>query len=144
MDLLERDKDNLKALKALSETILPEIKAFRIVAALTDSKGNFISFGFPRRKTHPLMKQVSLNDNKAYLHAEVDCILRGNRKVKDPEERKGLTLMVHRSKMIKTGYGEEYEWTNGMSQPCESCQRLIGAMGFRRIIYSTERGYQVL
>lgn len=143
-EILKRDQDILYDLKLLSETIAPEVRAFRIVACLADSKGNKLSFGFPRRRSHTLQKQMSLDDNKIFLHAEVDCIIRGLRKI-SVEERKDCSLYIHRSKMkLKEGSHDEFVWVNGLSRPCTACSKLIDKIDLTKVIYSTEQGYESL
>lgn len=136
---LRRDENILSILKVLSETYTPEVKNFRICACLADSKGNIISFGFPRRKSHPLQKSLSNNENKLYLHAEVDCLLRGMKKV-PKEQRADLSLYLHRSKIIPG----ETKWSNGLCKPCESCNKLIKVFNIRKVLFSTEQGYELL
>lgn len=144
--MLQRDIQVLDELFLLSRTVKPEVKQFRIVCALCDNKGNIISYGFPRRKSHPLQKETSGTNNeyKVCLHAEVDCILRA--KLNRIPDRKNLVMYLVRSKLQRISESpEEYEWISGLSKPCDTCERLILKLGIGKVYFSQDNiGYGVL
>ena len=97
-----------------------KVRSSRHAAAVT-VKGNILSLGQNRMKTHPMMFRFSQNHNKVYLHAEIDAIVRCINRY-GVDVLRDATLSVVR-------IGSAGDITN--SQPCEHCQKAIEAFGLK-------------
>ena len=92
------------------------------LAASLVIRNEIISIGYNSYKTHPLQKRFSKNIEAIFKHAEVDCIINALRHV-DPSDLERSTLYVHRVKKLTKDH--DY-WSDGYSEPCCGCKRLIG------------------
>ena len=94
-------------------------------------RGRLLAVGFNRPKTHPKAAQYSKHEEAIYLHAELDCLLRG-------VQRYGLqkvsrcTMFVAR--VLQNG-------SLGSSCPCEGCERALRTFNVKKVWYTTERGW---
>jgi deoxycytidylate deaminase len=89
---------------------------YHLTAIIRDKKGNILSIGRNKfGKTHPMMyaaqKRIGVKEvNKAFIHAEIDAIVRL------PDLKKAYSIEVYRP-LKSGGYG--------ISKPCEICSRAI-------------------
>lgn len=90
----------------------------RLVAVITDRKGNVLSVGQNSySKTHPMMKMYADKVNRpesCFLHAEVDAIRRLG---KDAHKAHN----IHVARLDKQG-------NTVIAKPCEICQSVIDMM----------------
>ena len=90
----------------------------RLVAVITDRKGNVLSVGQNSySKTHPMMKHYAVKVGKPesqYIHAEVAALVRLGR-----EAHKAHNIYVAR--LDKQG-------NTAIAKPCEICQSVIDMM----------------
>jgi len=90
----------------------------RVYAVITDKKGKVLSESMNLySKSHPEQKRLSmavgLSEERAYLHAEVACIIKASKRL-----RKGLTGMLY---VARVGYsGKPLD-----ACPCVSCRLAI-------------------
>lgn len=89
-------------------------------------KGQIISIGHNKYKTHPIMLKYGKNDKSIYLHAEIDAIVKAinNHGV---EVLKKCHLYVLR--INKMGQIDK-------SCPCSGCQRAIEAFQIKKVCYT--------
>jgi len=88
-------------------------------AACIIKKGELLSVGHNQLKTHPMMLKFSNNQNKVYLHAEIDAILNAIRRY-GADILSGSDLYVLRlGKLNQIAF----------SKPCETCAKAIEAFG---------------
>jgi len=80
-------------LKYLASTYADQVRSSRHAAIIT-YKGNTISWGVNRYKTHPIMLQYQRNEQAIFLHAEMDAIVKGMR-VAHVVEIVGIGWMIH-------------------------------------------------
>ena len=92
------------------------------VGAVVAMGPRIISSGINSYKTHP----KSTSPYKT-THAEFSAILRANK------ELTGATLYVVR--LLATG-------ELGLAKPCPDCRRFIEEMNLKKIIYSTDCGFE--
>lgn len=113
--------------------IVEKVGNARVVASIFDKKGNFVSEGYNRMKTHPFQKRWGTENENIFLHAEIDAIIsaiRAGRYVID--EFKECSIFVCRAKqnMKKT------KWMTGLALPCKGCQRALAHFGFKNVYYT--------
>jgi deoxycytidylate deaminase len=100
-------------------------KKYNLVAFLLDKKGEVLSVGVNKHKTHPYQAECAAragDDERVFLHAEVDAI------IKYRGEEIPYSILVLRLK--KDG-------TLGLARPCDVCQIAIQEAGIQIIQYST-------
>lgn len=101
------------------------VRSSRHAAAIL-YKGQIISIGNNKRKSHPIMCKFNKSSPKIFLHAEVDAIVKCiNAHGLDifPD----TTLYVLR--MTKSGYV-------GSSEPCQICKEIIKSVGISTVFWS--------
>lgn len=82
-------------------------------------------------KSHPWQKQLSvsvgLSEERIFLHSEVRSLLKAS----------SLRKKVHTLRV------ERYDTTGNMklASPCPSCQQGIKLAGVKRVVFTTEGGY---
>lgn len=108
----------------IAKTIPPR-KLPRLAAILVKN-GRVMGVGKNTKKSHPLQKRFSNDENKITLHAEIDCIRNALRKHKD-EELSGATMYVAR--VMKNGQ-------RAIAKPCRVCQKALGAYGIDRVFWT--------
>lgn len=87
-------------------------------------KGEILSFGFNKRKTHPLMLKFQVNiPEKQYLHAEIDAI----RQIKDKSILTECEIYVSRKSR-----GNNI----GNSEPCPICRNAIRYYGIKKVYWT--------
>lgn len=116
------------------------VKSSRIVAAVV-LNNQVISVGNNKMKSHPFAAKYSKNEEAIYLHAETDAIKKALNHV-SPSELSKATLYIQRVK--RPDPHKRKGWTNGLSKPCKGCMRAVVEFDFKRVVYSTDEGYEVL
>lgn len=101
------------------------------IASCIRYRGRIVAFGWNKKKTHPLAKEYSKNDEAIFLHAEADVIIKA-RKLLTPKELSKSTIFVARHKKCSHF---------GTATPCSGCRRLILDSGIKTIV-STLEGYK--
>lgn len=95
------------------------------LGAVIVKKNRVMSVGYNKpHKTHPDSKTAYKT-----VHAEFDAI-----KKLSQDELKGATIYVLRD--AKSG--------SRMAKPCQCCMDLISLVGIKKIIYSSNEGYETL
>jgi tRNA(Arg) A34 adenosine deaminase TadA len=110
----------------------------KIAAALV-IKGNIISVGKNRNKTHPMQSKYGKNKfgknkDSIHLHAEVSTIVNSLNHV-SKEDLKNATMYIHR---VKRPGPNSKQWIDGIAKPCSSCMSAIAAFNIKKVVYSTE------
>ncbi len=101
------------------------IRGSRHAAALV-WKGNIVSVGHNKLKSHPAMCQFH-RKGQIFLHAEVDCILRAiNLGYQDVFPKCELYVVRARAK----------SGLLGDSEPCEGCKQFISAVKIKEVYWS--------
>jgi len=110
------------------------------IAACIVIKNKIISFGINQKKTHPFQYKYSKNSMSIYLHAETDAI-RNALKFISVDDMKKATLYVVRVKHNKDNHSK---LMFGLSKPCKGCFSAISTFNLKRVVYSTDYGYEEL
>lgn len=118
-----------KILETLVHSKEPDYKHARMVACVV-YKNNIVSFGFNRKKTHPLQAQFGKNKDCIYLHAEIDAIIRSLRVI-SVEQLSQSSLYIMR---IKKGTSQHWQW--GLAKPCKGCQKAIAEFDIKHVFYT--------
>lgn len=105
-------------------------KRYHIVASAFDRKGRLISQGYNNySKSNPYQKKMSIlagmSEERTYIHAEISAIIRS-------KGRKIDTIKVERF---------DANGNPKLSFPCLSCQMAIKLAGIKRVIFTTDSGY---
>lgn len=116
------------------------VKSSRIVAAVV-LNGQIISVGNNSMKSHPFAAKYGKNEHAVFLHAETDAIKKALNHL-GPKDFSKATLYVQRVK--RPDPSRKRGWVNGMSKPCRGCMRAVVEYDFKRVVYSTDEGYEVL
>jgi deoxycytidylate deaminase len=120
--------------KAVQDSVYSD--RYRLCATIVGK--NFQTWGFNSQKTHPLAKRFQKNKDAITLHAEIDCIRECLRHERDLSR---ATLYVGRLKYDHAQHGELI-W--GMAKPCKGCMQAIEAFNIKRVVYSTDDGFEEL
>ena len=110
------------------------------LAAAVVLKGDIVSIGTNKRKTHPFQKQYSKNCHSIFLHAEISAI-RNALRVLNADDLKKATLYV-----CRMAYDNKHSQKMSMANacPCPGCMRAIVEFGFKDVIYSIDNGWKSL
>lgn len=129
----KRNKKILDFLSKAAEAANHNGMRARLAAAVV-LRGDIISVGFNRKKTHPFQVQYQTNDKQIYLHAETDAINRALKYV-NASELKKATLYVARVKYIDNK-SKKAIWAE--SKPCIGCQKAIKQYEIKNVIHTCE------
>ena len=111
------------------------------LAAMLVYKGNIISVGMNKRKTHPFQRKFSSNEDAIFLHAETDCIVNAL-KFNSSDILSKSTMYVARLKKPCTS---AQHYVSGLSKPCEGCSRAIAQFGIKHVYYTlNDTGFDFL
>ena len=105
------------------------------VAAILVVKNREISTGRNSYKTHPLAAKFGKNDEAICIHAELEAILKADKKIEGPDFGQA-TLYVCRVKSKSQDERNTLIWGN--SCPCEGCTGAIAYYGVGRVVYSLD------
>jgi tRNA(Arg) A34 adenosine deaminase TadA len=133
-----KDAAIIDMLKPLAADNVNEIGA-RLAACIT-YKGKVVSFGLNRLKSHPFQLLYGKNKDSLFLHAEVDAIYRATKRL-DTHELSKSTLYVAR---VKRASSVDAGFVNGLARPCVGCARCIATFGLRKVVYTTEQGFDIV
>lgn len=128
----------LNMLAGMATTTMPVARS-RHMAALV-YKGDIISLGVNRRKSHTFQAKFGKNKESIYLHSETHAILQALR-ILSLRELSKSTLYVCR---VKYADPSKTRFIFGFSKPCQGCHRAIAEFDIRKVIYSTNVGYEFL
>lgn len=137
--LTNRDQSILNFLIRQAISVDP-VNSSKIAAAIV-IKNQIISTGSCKFKTHPFQTKFGKNKDSIYLHAEIEAI-KNALNCMHPDDLKYATLYVQRVK--RPGQHHNDVWINGMAKPCCGCMRCISTFGIKKVIYSTETGYEII
>lgn len=118
------------ALLTLAKEKPPEVRNFRICAAVVYKHREVISVGYPRRKSHPVQKTFGRNEYSIFLHAEIDALLRAKKLVRMDNN---YAIYVAR---VKHKGAQDSDFIEGNAKPCEGCMQFINKCGINTLIYS--------
>ena len=135
----KRDKKILDFLSKAAEAADHSGMRARLAAAIV-IRGDIVSVGFNRKKSHPFQVQYQTNDKQIYLHAETDAINRALRYVTKSDLKKA-TLYVARVKYIDNK-SKKAIWAESM--PCSGCQKAIDSYGIKNVIHTCNEGYKYM
>lgn len=110
------------------------------LAACVTYKGKIVAFGLNKRKSHPLQLLYGKNKESWFLHAEIDAIQKATKRL-DNYEFTRSNLYVAR---VKFESSISRKLVNGLARPCIGCARCIAAFGFKKVVYTTEQGFDTL
>jgi deoxycytidylate deaminase len=104
------------------------------IAACVVYKNELISVGVCSYKTHPLQRRYGRNQHSVYLHAEVDAIIKAQKRV----EARGIslkkcTLYVAR---VKRPAAFATSFIAGLAKPCEGCMKAIREAGIGKVVFT--------
>jgi deoxycytidylate deaminase len=124
-----KDVKILNILSKVAEAV-PPVRSARIASAIV-IKGNIVSFGVNKMKTHPFQAKYSRNAQAIYVHSENDAIMRAIKRV-GRKELSNATLYVARVKHPNNMWG--------MACPCEGCMKAINEFNIKTVIHTTDSG----
>lgn len=129
-------KKDLKILQFLSKAAesADHVGIRAKLAAAVVVRGNVISIGFNRKKSHPFQAQFQTNDKQIYLHAETDAINRALKYISASELKKA-TLYVARVKYTDNK-SKKAIWAE--SKPCVGCQKAIFQYEIKNVVHTCE------
>lgn len=129
MKHIEKTTDILRKLAIT----LPNVAHARVAAAIL-YKNRIVSFGFNSYKSHPFQLKYGKNKDSICIHAE-NAAIRNFLRVFDADKLKHTTMVVGRMK--KTA---DLQWIDGISKPCEGCQRALATFGIKKVWFTTDEG----
>lgn len=100
-------------------------------AALIVKGGNILSHSYNSPKRNAFVDLHALHAGFT-THAECASVLRARRKI----DLRGTTLYVARVRKLDGAVAN--------SRPCESCQEIVKKYGIKKVIYTTDEGFDVL
>jgi deoxycytidylate deaminase len=122
----------LSILTTIAQDVLPVGRAK--IAACIVYKGEIISIGTCSYKTHPSQKFYGRNVHSIHLHAEVDALVRAQKRVmKRGIPLKKCTMYVAR---VKKASSSSHGFISGLAKPCEGCMKAIREAGITNVIYT--------
>ena len=89
------------------------------ICAILVRRNRIVSFGFNRKKTHPLQALFGKNEESIYLHAEIDAIVNALHSL-SLSQLSECSLYIARSTKLKRP---------AIAKPCPGCQRAIEYYG---------------
>ena len=107
-------------------------KATPLVAAIV-YKGDILTLGAAKRKTHPLQKKYGTTIFNFWLHAEIDAIQKAQRKNIDLSK---CSIYVCRVKNFIIDNSFKQGW--GMAKPCAGCESAIFAFGIKKTLWTVD------
>lgn len=120
----------LSLLCKIASDCIPVARA-RIAAAVV-YKGEIVSIGVCKYKTHPIQRTFGRNKDSIFLHAEIDALIKASRRNVDMSK---CILYIAR---VKRPCSNLFEWVSGLAKPCDGCAKAIEAYGIRKIIYTED------
>lgn len=90
-------------------------------------KGNILSIGLNKKKTHPLQKKFADRPEKDCIHAEIDALV----KIKHKHILKDCDIYV-----LRLTKGNRIM----NSKPCAGCEKAINFYGIKNIYWTTDDG----
>lgn len=105
-------------------------------AAAVIYKGSIVAIGCNKNKTHPLAVKYAKNSKCETLHAEVDVIIKAQKKL-SADELKKATLLIVRVK-CKDFKRRKEAYVFGNAKPCEGCARCIADNKIGTVIYTND------
>lgn len=110
------------------------VRNARIAAGLL-YKGELVTVGYNKLKSHPFQKRFAKNEDAIFLHAENDCLVNGINEVPDIlNYLDKCALLVARCKRGPSG------WISGIAKPCSGCQRAAAHFGISKVYYTNDKG----
>ena len=97
-------------------------------------RGQVAGFGFNSMKTSPFQARFRKNPHAIHIHSEVDAIRTALRRLSEKELSKA-TLYVVRAKQVSS---IDNRIVQGLSQPCEGCERAIATFNIKRVVYTLD------
>jgi deoxycytidylate deaminase len=110
------------------------------LAACLVFKNEIIAVGYNKRKSHPIAKRFQKHEEAIYLHAEVDCIKNALR-LYDEDVIAKSTMYVLR---VKRPDDNHRTFIHGLAKPCCGCEHAIDQFNIKRVLYTTEEGFEEL
>lgn len=126
------DKSVVDMLFKLATTV-PKAGHARLASCIVH-RGQVVSWGFNRLKSHPFQARFGKNAQSIYLHSENDAIKNALKCVSVRDLAKS-TLYVVRAKLRDANSGQ---WVMGLAKPCEGCARSIATFNIARTVWSEE------
>lgn len=130
-------KKHIEFLRIYAEDEVEPVSKLRAkISSAIIYKGHVVAIGCNKNKTHPMAAKYGKNEECNTLHAEVDVILKAQKRL-TPQELKKATLLVVRVKCNSyTRIKENY--VLGKAKPCAGCERCIAANEIGTVIYTED------
>jgi len=97
------------------------------LAACLLYKGDFVSIGTNKFKSHPFQAKYSKHHEAIYLHAETDAIKNALR-ILSTDELSRCTMFICRIKQ---------DGSYGLAKPCDGCMKAIATFNIKNVLYTT-------
>jgi deoxycytidylate deaminase len=125
--------------KIAEDSADPELTA-RLAAAIV-YKGDIISIGVNKKKSHPFQLKYSKMPMSIFLHAETDAIKNAVKRV-DLNTLSRSTLYISRVKYYDSS---RQQVLYGLAKPCDGCEKAIATFNIKHVCYSLNgEGYEFL
>lgn len=130
-----REGRHLKILRHLFNIAqeVPPVASARIAAAVV-YKGEIVSVGINKKKSHPLAAKYCKTPDACFLHAEVSAI-KNALKQEGASILKKSTLYICRAKHASN---DPDDWCWGLARPCKGCLKAILDFDLRGVVFSAE------
>lgn len=126
----ERDVRIIEKLAKMCRADTPENnKRYRVFSLLTTKRGQPICYGKNSYiKTHPIQAEYAqgINEDQIFLHAEISVLV------------KNTTKNAHTLYVVRVLRSGDY----AQAKPCEVCQLAIQESGIKRVVHTTDLGFQ--
>jgi len=136
--VLSKDADIIELLKVMAGDNENDIGPR--LASCVVYKGKIVAFGLNKRKSHPFQLLYGKNKDSWFLHDEIDAIHKATKKLSAYEFTKS-SLYVAR---VKFESSSSRNFINGLAKPCVGCARCIATFGFKRVVYTNEKSFDII
>lgn len=136
--MLSKDADIIELLKVMAGDNQNDIGPR--LASCVVYKGKIVSFGLNKRKSHPFQLLYGKNKDSWFLHAEIEAIHKATKRLTAAEFTKS-SLYVAR---VKFESSSSRTFINGLAKPCVGCARCIATFGFKRVVYTNEKSFDII
>lgn len=125
--------------KIAEDSADPDLTA-RLAAAVV-YKGDIISVGVNKKKSHPFQLKYSKMPKSIFLHAENDAIKNALKRI-DLDTLSRSSLYISRVKYYDS---TRQQVLYGLAKPCIGCARAIATFNLKHVCYSLDtEGYEFL
>jgi len=140
MPVTKKHEAILEFLGKVAEDSADPLLTARLAAAIV-YKGDIVSIGVNKMKSHPFQMRYAKMPKSIFLHAETDAIKNALKRI-DQDTLSRSTLYISR---IRYYDNTKQLVTYGLAKPCIGCQRAIATFNIKNVCYSlNDEGFEFL